>query len=224
MNRASFLAAGLAALFTVSTSNAFSQIPAQNRIPQQVVINGITVNAASVTTSTGQIQSYTCSSPQQYMTAGGRSQGWACYDETTGVWLLNAVPPVQAVPAPAAVQQQPVQQPAPVYQQPPYPQTAYPQPPVYQQAPVYQGAPLPNVVYQQPPAVVYQPAPTVIYQQPAIVYAQPVRPVVVAPAYPPSVILGAAAIGAVGRIASAAIISSRYPRAYYYAPVRGRRW
>lgn len=216
MSRAGLLAAGLAVVFTFSTSNAFSQIQAQNRLPQQVVINGLTVNAASVTTATGQIQSFTCSSPQQYTSLDGRLQGWACYDETTGVWLLNAVPPLQT--APAAVQQQPVPSPAPVYQ-PPVPQ----QPPVYPQPPVY-GAPLPNVVYQQPPAVVYQPAPTVIYQQPAIIYAQPVRPVVVAPAYPPSVVLGAAAIGAVGRIASAAIISSYYPRVFYYAPVRGRRW
>ena len=209
MSRAGSLAVGLSALFTLSALNAFPQVQAQNRIPQQVLINGITVNAASVTTSTGQIQSFTCSSPQQYTAPDGRSQGWACYDETTGVWLLNAVPPLQA--APAAVQRPPVQSPVPVYQPP-----VSPQPPVYPQSPVYQGAPLPNVVYQ--------PAPTVIYQQPAIVYAQPVPPVVVAPAYPPSVILGAAAIGAVGRIASAAIIGSRYPRVYYFAPVRGRRW
>jgi hypothetical protein len=48
--------------------------------------------------------------------------------------------------------------------------------------------------------VVYQPAP---------------RPVVVAPVYPSSVILGRAAIDAAGRVASAAILSSRRSRDYY---------
>lgn len=216
MNRACTLAATLAALLTLPAATGFSQVQAeQNRIPQQIVISGLTVNAASVIASTGQAQGFTCSSPQHYTTLDGRSQGWACYEETTGVWLMNAVPPVQAAPAPVPVQQPVAQSPAPVYRQAP----------VYPQQPAVYGAPLPNVVYQQAPTVVYQQAPpVVVYQQPAIVYAQPVRPVIVAPAYPPSVVLGAAAISAVGRIASAAIISSRYPRAYYYAPVRGRRW
>ncbi|HLH31610.1 MAG TPA: hypothetical protein VKY31_10435 [Terriglobia bacterium] len=213
MNRAGFLAAGLAAVLILPASQGFSQVQtAQNRIPQQIVINGLTVNAASAVTSGGQVQSYTCSSPQHYTTLDGRSQGWACYEETTGVWLMNAIPPAQAAaPAPAPVRQQPAPQaPTPVYQQAP--------------APVYQQAP-PTVIYQQPPVVVYQQAPpTVIYQQPAptVVYTQPARPVVLAPAYPSSVILGAAAINAAGRIASAAIVGSHYPRVYYYP--RGRRW
>ena len=214
MRRAFFSPAGLAAVLMVfAVSGWASQFPeAQRRIPQQIVINGLTVNAASVMTSSGQVQSFTCSSPQHYNTLDGSSQGWACYDELSGVWLMNAVPPVQApaasVPAPI-----PAQSPRPVYQRVPV-----------QQAPVY-GTPVPNVVYQQP-AIVYQQAPpVVIYQQPAIVYAQPFAPVVVAPAYyPPSVVLGAAAITAAGRIVSAAIIGSGYPRAYYYRPIRGRRW
>lgn len=57
----------------------------------------------------------------------------------------------------------------------------------------------PPVVYQQP-AVIYQPAPTVVYRR-------PVRPVVVAPAYPPSVVFGTAAIHAAGDVASAAFAS-----------------
>jgi hypothetical protein len=211
MRRAFFSPAGLASvLMFFAVSGWASQVPeAQRRIPQQIVINGLTVNAASVMTSSGQVQSFTCSSPQHYTTLDGSSQGWACYDELSGVWLMNAVPPVQA---PAA--SVPAQSPRPVYQPVPV-----------QQAPVY-GTPVPNVVYQQP-AVVYQQAPpVVIYQQPAIVYAQPFAPVVVAPypyPYPPSVLLGAAAIGAAGRIVSAAIIGSGYPRAYYYRPIRGRR-
>ena len=216
MRRAFFSIAGFAAVsMFFAVSAGFSQVQqAQNRIPQQIVINGLTVNAASVLTSGGQVQRYTCSSPQHYTTLDGSSQGWACYDETSGVWLMNAVPPIQApaasVPAPL-----PPQSPRPVY--------SPPAAPVYQQPQVYQQPPA--VVYQQP-AIIYQQAPPAViyYPQPTIVYAQPVSPVVVAPVYPPSVVLGAAAIGAVGRIASAAIISSHYPRVYYYAPIRGRLW
>src|SRR5215471_6979806 len=86
-------------------SVGFSQTEAlQNRIPQSIVVNGQTASGAYVTTPSGQIQSYTCPSPQRFTTADGRSQGWACYEQTTGVWLLSALPPqdqVTPVPAPA---------------------------------------------------------------------------------------------------------------------------
>src|ERR1700751_3380062 len=119
-SRAGMLAVGLAAISMfcaageaqarqrAASSDGFaSQVPAaQNRIPQQIVINGQTVNGASVITGAGQVQSYTCSAPQHYMTSDGRSQGWACYEETSGVWLLNAIPPAQSQtsPTPAPVQ------------------------------------------------------------------------------------------------------------------------
>jgi hypothetical protein len=221
-SRAGILAVGFAAISMFSAAEGFaSQVPqAQNRIPQAIVINGQTVNGASVITASGQIQSYTCSAPQHYTTSDGRSQGWACYEETTGVWLLNALPPAQAQAAPAPL-------PAPVQSQsypqavPQQPSVIYQQPPVYRPAPVYQAPPA--VVYQQPPTVIYQAPPAVIYQPATVVYTAPVSPVVVAPAYPSSVILGAAAINAAGRIASAAIFGAHYPRSYYV--VRGyRRW
>jgi hypothetical protein len=209
----------LVAMSVWAPSAGFSQVQAaQNRIPQQIVINGQMATGVHVTTAEGQIQSFTCPSPQHYTTADGSSQGWACYEQTTGVWVLNAVPPSRAQVAPA---------PAPA---PTVPQVIPQQPPV-----VYQQAP-PVVVYQTQPAIIYQPAPAVIYQQPptviyepapTVVYA-PRRPVVVAPAYPSSVVLGAAAIDAAGRIASAAILNS-YHSHYYYYPDRdrrhnGRRW
>ena len=195
--RAVFLAAGIVLLWTVS---GFSQVrAAQNRIPQSVVINGQMVNGAYVTAPGGQLQSFTCPAPQHYMTSDGASQGWACYEETAGVWLLNALPPAQAQSAPVPVPSP--QQPSVIYQ---------PAPPV-----VYQT---PTVIYQQPP-------PTVVYQAPpTVVYTAPVPPVVFAPAYPPSVILGTAAINAAGRIASAAIIGSRHNRVYYFPQHHGRRW
>jgi len=216
------------ALVTVAIPGYATQVQtAQNRVPQQVVINGQTVNAVSVVAEGGGLQTYRCLNPQQYSSLDGASQGWACYDQATGVWLLNALPPAQAqVPPPVQppVQQPPVQRaPLPV----PQPQAA---PPVYPQQPsvVYQQPPV--VVYQQPP-IVYQPA-TVVYQQPAVFYPAPVvyttpvypRPVVVAPAYPSSVVLGAAAIGAAGRIISAAVYG--HPHVTYVAPYYrgGRVW
>src|SRR5215510_6134344 len=75
---------------------------AQHRIPPQLVINGQMASGAYVTAAGGQIQSFTCPTPEAYRAADGSSQGWACYEQTTGVWLLNAVPPAQPqlVPAP----------------------------------------------------------------------------------------------------------------------------
>ena len=162
-------------LVLVLSAQGFAEVQsAQNRIPQQVIINGQRVNGVYVTAATGGMQTFSCPDPQHYTTSDGSVQGWACYEQATGVWLLNALAPAQ----------QPIQQaPAPV--------------------------PQPTVIYQQP-----YPA-TVIYTTPA--------PVVVAPAYPAGVVLGTAAINATGRIVSAAILGSRYPRVYYVRPGY-RRW
>jgi hypothetical protein len=164
------------ALALALSAPMFAQVESvvQNRIPQQVIINGQRVNGAYVAAANSGMQTFTCSAPQQYVIPESATQGWACFDQATNVWLLNALPPsaqtVQPVPAP-------VQSPA--------------------------------VIYQQPvPA-------TVIYTNPA--------PVVYAPAYPPAVVLGTAAINAAGRIVSAAILGSRYPRVYYVGP-GFRRW
>ena len=176
----------LAGLVLVISAQAFAQVqPVQNRIPQQVIINGQRVNGAYVPAPNGGLQSFTCSNPQQYVTFDGAMQGWACYDQATAEWLLNAVPPS---PPPAPV----VQVPAPVQIQPP------------------------TVIYQQPA--------TVIYQQPVpatVVYTVSSYPVVFAPVYSSRVVLARAAIQAGGRIVSAAISGSRYPRVRYVE--RGRR-
>src|ERR1700730_423188 len=102
-----------------SATVAFSQAQtAQNRIPQQIAIGGQQANGAYVTVPTGGMQSFTCSNPQQYATPDGSSQGWACFDQATGVWLLNALPPAAAqtsAQAPTPVQAGP-QQPNVIYQ------------------------------------------------------------------------------------------------------------
>jgi hypothetical protein len=175
---------GLAAVLVSGLSaQGFAQAQSvQDRISQQVIINGQQVNGAHVIAASGGMQTFTCSDPQQYVTPDGSARGWACFDHATGVWLLNALPP----------------SPQPVVTAP-----AQPQPP--------------TVVYQQPA--------TVIYQQPypaSVIYTTP-APVVVAPTYRPAVVLGAAAINATGRIVSAAILSSRYPRVYHVRHGH-RRW
>src|SRR5215470_3202790 len=75
----------------------------QNRIPQQVIINGQRVNGAYVAAANGVMQTFTCSAPQQYVIPDSASQGWACFDQATNVGLLNALPPsaqtVQQAPA-----------------------------------------------------------------------------------------------------------------------------
>jgi len=187
-----FSVSAAAILIVLLAAQGLAQAPAPStRIPHQIVINGQQQNGVYVTAPGGGLQSFTCDNPQHFFTPDGATQGWACYEQSTGTWLLNALPPaqVQAVPAPVPV----------------------PSPPAF--------------VYQQPPVVVYQ-TPPVVY------YSYPRYPVFVhQPAYRSSVILGAAAINAAGRIVSAAIrpgygyyggyygYSRAYPRAYYGAPV-----
>src|SRR5215471_15816988 len=78
----------------VSSYPVFGQVgtSGQQRIPQAIIINGQQAQGVMVVQN-GTVQSYTCASPQQYVTADQSSSGWACYEETTGVWLLHAQPP-----------------------------------------------------------------------------------------------------------------------------------
>ena len=120
-------------------AQGFSQVQAaQTRIPQQIVINGQGANGVYVVAPTGGFESFTCPAPQHYTTPEGTSQGWTCYEQASGAWLLNALPP-QAQTAPAPVQVVP-QQPTVIYQQPP---TV-----IYQQ-------PFPTIVYAAPSYPVY---------------------------------------------------------------------
>ena len=72
--------AGLAVgLVLVISAQGFAQVQSvQSRIPQQVIINGQQVNGAYVTATTGGMQTFTCSSPQQYATPDGarRQADW----------------------------------------------------------------------------------------------------------------------------------------------------
>jgi hypothetical protein len=186
------LSTGLILTLTVgSVSSAFAQAPvAQNRIPQQVLIGGLRVDAATVIAPGGGVQSYSCPGPQQYVTPDGQSQGWACFDPITNVWLLSALPPQQQAPA---VIQAPVQAPPPAIVQQVIQQPVYAAPVVYQY-PVFQPVYAPPVVYREPARVVYT-----------------------APAVSSSAVVAASAITAAGLITSAVIGSSGH--GYYHGPV-----
>jgi hypothetical protein len=195
------LSAGLIFTLTVgSLSPAFAQTPvAQNRIAQQVVIGGLRVDAATVIAPGGGVQSYSCPGPQQYVTPDGASQGWACFDPITNVWLLSALPPQPEAPA---VIQAPVQAPPP---------------PVVVQQVIQQPVYAPPVVYQYP---VVQPVYAPVYA-PAVVYRAPARVVYAAPVYSApvssSAVIAASAITAAGLITSAVIANSGHN--YYRGPV-----
>ena len=126
---------------------------AQTRIAQQIIVNGQPANGAYVQNAGG-MQSFTCTNPQSYSTPNGASSGWACYDQSTGTYLLNALPPVQAqAPPPAPAQAQAQTQNEPWSETIPVPLPPPQQPP--------------TVIYQQPaPAVVYAPAPYPMYVGP----------------------------------------------------------
>jgi len=129
MKRTLFIGMTALLALVLCGSEGFSQVlTGGSRIPQTIVINGQQVPGAYVMAAAGGVQSFTCAAPQPYVTADGASQGWACYEPATGVWLLNALPPTQTQVAPVAVPQSTV---------------------IYQQAPA-------TVIYQEPPVVVYR--------------------------------------------------------------------
>ncbi|PYS53022.1 MAG: hypothetical protein DMG13_14320 [Acidobacteria bacterium] len=54
----------LGVIFIVSAAEGFSQVQTtQNRIPQQVIVNGQRVNGVYVTAQGGGLQSFTCPTP-----------------------------------------------------------------------------------------------------------------------------------------------------------------
>ena|ERR1051326_3244849 len=106
-----FLSMLLAGMVVCSTGAALAQtVPSEQRIAQAIIVNGQQVQGVTVIEN-GTVRTFTCPSPQEYFLADQSSSGWACFDQATGTWLMNAVPPQTA--------------------------TVYDQPPVYQ----YYGSP-----------------------------------------------------------------------------------
>jgi hypothetical protein len=96
MNRSFVLSVLLAGglLFSAGTGLARA-VPQQQRLRQQVVVNGRTAPGVTVFQN-GRMQTLTCSNPQPYTVMNGSTNGWACFDASTGTWLLNAAPPPAA--------------------------------------------------------------------------------------------------------------------------------
>src|SRR5947199_7210602 len=67
----------------------------QQRIIEPIIVNGQQAQGVLVIQN-ATVQSYTCPSPQPYVTANQSESGWACFDQATGMLLLHAQPPLQA--------------------------------------------------------------------------------------------------------------------------------
>jgi hypothetical protein len=105
-----FMRSGLMLLAGGIAFPGFGQLPAApSRISQPIIVNSQPANGAYVLSATGGMQTFTCDTPQRYTTQDGLVQGWACYDQATATYLLNALPPSQSqsVPRPAPLPQVP---------------------------------------------------------------------------------------------------------------------
>ena len=89
MNKTIILSALLAGMLAFSAGPTFAQ--GQQRIPQPIIVNGQQTEGMTVVQN-GAAQTVNCPSPQPYITADGSSSGWACLDQSTGIWLMNAQP------------------------------------------------------------------------------------------------------------------------------------
>jgi hypothetical protein len=109
------------------SSAAFAQTsPAgEERIIEPITINGQSAQGVMVIQN-GAIQTYTCPSPQPYTTANQSESGWACFEQTTGIWLLHAQPPLQTTYAYQQPQVYVQASPTPVYSYYSYPYDYYP--------------------------------------------------------------------------------------------------
>src|SRR5262245_20841167 len=107
----------------VSSYPVFGQVATsgQQRIPQAIITNGQQAQGVMVVQN-GTVQTFTCASPQQYVTADESSSGWAWYEQTTGVWLLHAQPPQRTM---YSYQQPPVYAPTPAVPMYSYPYDYY---------------------------------------------------------------------------------------------------
>ena len=96
----------LSAMYFSSVAVALTASQVQQRVLQPIIVNGQQA-AGLMLFQNGMPETIPCAVPQRYSTADRAFSGWACYDVTTGTWLLNAQPPSQSItrnpyyPAPA---------------------------------------------------------------------------------------------------------------------------
>src|SRR5215475_7246293 len=91
MVKKTFLSALIFALVCFAGAPLAQAAPSQQRVAQAIVVNGQQVQGITVIQD-GAVQSYTCPAPQQYVAVDQSSGGWTCYDESTGTWLMHALP------------------------------------------------------------------------------------------------------------------------------------
>src|SRR6266516_272560 len=112
--RRKFILSVIIAALVIFHPSVFAQssTAGQPRIVQSITVNGQPAQGALVVQN-GTVQTYSCQSPEPYVTADQSESGWACFDQATGMWLLHAQPPLQATapPQPTIVYSQPT----PVY-------------------------------------------------------------------------------------------------------------
>ena len=70
---------------------AQSSLSGQHRIIRPIMINGQSAQGALIVEN-GVDQTYSCQSPQPYVTTDQSESGWACFDASSGLWLLHAQP------------------------------------------------------------------------------------------------------------------------------------
>ena len=130
MRRKFILLMIIAALVIFFPSAVFGQSSTglEQRIGQSILIKG-RLEQGVLIVKDGKIQTPSCNSPEQYVTADQSESGWACFDQPSQTWLTHALPPQAA----AGVYEQ---SPAVIYSEPstvydygygyPYPYYAYP--------------------------------------------------------------------------------------------------
>src|SRR5262245_65808740 len=99
MTKKAGLAFMLAAALAYASSALAHAFVAEQRIVEPIIVNGQHAQGVLVIEN-GTVRTFTCQSPEPYATENKTETGWACFDQSTGMWLLRARPPKQA-PAPA---------------------------------------------------------------------------------------------------------------------------
>jgi hypothetical protein len=99
MRRKLIFSAIIAALLLIFSSTlAQSNTGEERRIMEPITVNG-QATMGVIIVKNGTLQTYSCSSPQPYVTQDRSETGWACPEQTTGMWLLHAEPPSYAAEA-----------------------------------------------------------------------------------------------------------------------------
>ena len=93
MIRRLFLNLSLMSALTCSSNSVLAQVVSSTeQIPQAILVNGRRAEGV-ILVRDGNVQNVTCTDPHPYLAVDQSSSGWACFDQSTGTWLLQALPP-----------------------------------------------------------------------------------------------------------------------------------